>query len=395
MRFPGERIDGKIGRIDWESGGNAEGRLERLADLLEWKKLTLGWIKRIFEKLGRAKSMSQAREGEKLPIAIIGGGMAGLVAGRTLQERGVRMEGFDKGGRPGGRVATRLANGVHQFDHGAQYFTVRDARVQAWVDGWLREGFVAIWRGRIVSVDEPGVFVDTEARKRYVGMPRMNRIGELLLGDVVWRWRTKVVGVRGEGMETGEVRYWLRDEGGVEYGPYGGLIWNCPPAQVAAMVPEGCAWRGELGKVEMLPCWAVLLRLETHWYVPFDGAFVNRGGLGWIARDSSKPGRPLGQDQWVLHATAEWTREHLEAEEDWVVGSMIEEAERMMKRAMPARVESMAHRWLYSRPSEPLVEAALWDGRLRLGACGDWCGAARVEGAWLSGMGMAERVLDS
>ncbi len=60
-------------------------------------------------------------------IAVIGAGIAGLACARTLAQAGHRVAVFEKSWRPGGRMATR-ASPFGGFDHGAQYFTVRDAR---------------------------------------------------------------------------------------------------------------------------------------------------------------------------------------------------------------------------------------------------------------------------
>ena len=59
---------------------------------------------------------------------VIGGGLAGLIAAGRLRDAGRDVVVFDKGRRPGGRANTR-EHDVHRFDHGAQFFTVRDPRV--------------------------------------------------------------------------------------------------------------------------------------------------------------------------------------------------------------------------------------------------------------------------
>ena len=58
----------------------------------------------------------------------------------------------------------------------------------------------------------------------------------------------------------------------------------------------------------------------------------------------------------------------------------------------PAHVE--AHRWRHATPEPALKERCLWDAALAVGAAGDWCGGPRIEGAWLSGQALAERVLE-
>ena len=60
-------------------------------------------------------------------FAIIGAGMAGISAARTLVQAGHRVSVFEKSRGAGGRMATRETP-FGNFDHGAQYFTVRDPR---------------------------------------------------------------------------------------------------------------------------------------------------------------------------------------------------------------------------------------------------------------------------
>lgn len=64
-------------------------------------------------------------------IAIVGAGMAGIACARTLVQAGHTVTVFEKSRGVGGRMATR-DSAFGTFDHGAQYFTVRDPRfVQA------------------------------------------------------------------------------------------------------------------------------------------------------------------------------------------------------------------------------------------------------------------------
>ena len=65
-----------------------------------------------------------------LNIAIIGAGIAGITAARTLVQAGHHVHVFEKSRGAGGRMSTRDSN-VGTFDHGAQYFTVRDPRFEA------------------------------------------------------------------------------------------------------------------------------------------------------------------------------------------------------------------------------------------------------------------------
>jgi len=67
-------------------------------------------------------------------IAVIGAGMAGIACARTLVQAGHRVTVFEKSRGAGGRMATRRSE-FGGFDHGAQFFTVRDERFQSCASG--------------------------------------------------------------------------------------------------------------------------------------------------------------------------------------------------------------------------------------------------------------------
>ena len=82
-------------------------------------------------------------------VAVIGAGISGLVCARLLVEHGMEVTVFEKSRGIGGRMSTRRSPEGYHFDHGAQYFTVREERFRRYVDSWAAEGLVARWEGRI------------------------------------------------------------------------------------------------------------------------------------------------------------------------------------------------------------------------------------------------------
>ena len=85
-------------------------------------------------------------------VGVIGAGLSGLMAARTLQLAGLEVVAFDKGRRAGGRANTR-EHSDYRFDHGAQFFTVRDEALGPHLQGWQREGLVQEWGGRLVRIE--------------------------------------------------------------------------------------------------------------------------------------------------------------------------------------------------------------------------------------------------
>ena len=131
-----------------------------------------------------------------------------------------------------------------------------------------------------------------------------------------------------------------------------------------------------------------MLGLDGPLPVDFDAAFIRKGALSWIARNSSKPGRS-GGEAWTVHASPEWSKVHLEAPHAEVTRALTREffREAGLPEMLPAHAQ--AHRWRYALPEPPLDSRCLYDPALGIGAAGDWCAGPRVEGAYLSGVAAA------
>jgi predicted NAD/FAD-dependent oxidoreductase len=171
------------------------------------------------------------------------------------------------------------------------------------------------------------------------------------------------------------------------------VLVTIPPAQAVPLLTEAGELAHQARKVTMKPCWAVLLGFAGPVPVEFDAAFINVGSLAWVARNSSKPGRS-GGEAWVLHASADWSRQHLERDAAEVVDLLRTEfARRWVGSNLPNVMHAEAHRWRYAQPENPLEDAYLFDEDQQIGIAGDWCDGPCIEGAFLSGMELAERIL--
>lgn len=320
-------------------------------------------------------------------LAIIGAGIAGLTAARRCQAGGLAVTVFDKGRSPGGRISSRHTDLNLRFDHGAQYFTVSDKRFEQQVGEWVEKGWVGEWTGRIVQL-QAGQITDRPPQKRFVGVPRMSAIADGLSRELTVLCKTAISKI------THELTGWtLRDDAGVSHGPFDSLILAIPGPQVASLlvnhpVAEECK------KILMEPCWTVMVAFEDRIPVGFDGAFVEHSPLGWIARNSSKPGRTGELDHWVLQATPKWSEQHLESNPDQVIDDLLEAFAGSAGRTLPKTHLKIAHRWRYARGASPEgTTGFLHHAESKLSLIGDWLNDGRVEGAFLSGWEAAGSVL--
>jgi len=301
---------------------------------------------------------------------------------------------FDKGRRPGGRASTRRAEigGVEVgFDHGAQYFTVRDQRIVERVQRWEAEGVARRWEGRIAVLGDFGSIESYSETTRYVGVPGMNAICQHLARDQDTR-----CGVTVGRLERSTEGLSVLDRHGQSLGEFDMAVVTAPSIQTASLLVDASP---ELTKraasVVMKPCWALMAAFEPRIEVPYDGAFVNRGPLSWIARASSKPERAPKPERWVLHASAAWSSEHLEDASEVVLPRLLGAFFDATGVAHQEPIWALAHRWRYALAENPLADGALFDASARIAVCGDWTHGNRVEGALLAGFAAARRVAEA
>jgi predicted NAD/FAD-dependent oxidoreductase len=325
---------------------------------------------------------------KRLRIGVVGAGITGLWASRVLQEQGHAVVVFDKGRRPGGRLATRRAGSL-SFDHGAQYFTVKSESFRRQVQSWLADGVVAEWTGRIGSLAAGRISTSEGGTQRYVGRPGMSALARHLAEGLEIHSRIRVAAAT----EIGDA-WRLTAEEGTVLGEFDVTLVTVPAPQAEPLLAGHPGLASAAGRARLRPCWAVLAAFEQTLDVPLDGVFVEHPILSWAARDSSKPGRPAGEN-WVLHASAEWSEAHLEDDPRAVTSELLSGFADALDRKLPPPTYTDAHRWRYALPDPPLQEPCLFDERTRLGAGGDWCGGPRIEGAFRSGAALADRVLAS
>ena len=320
-------------------------------------------------------------------VAVIGAGMAGLVCARTLMDHGFPVTVFEKSRGVGGRMATRRSDEL-QFDHGAQYFTVRDRRFGRYVKSWIDDGIVARWQAPVVVLKHGRIEEPTEETERFVALPGMNAICRHLATDLDVRLETRVLPLQRRD------RVWrLESEKGEALGAFDLAMVTAPPLQSAELLQELPHLAAQARQVGMRPCWAVMLALEHSLNLPWEGAFVHDSPLSWVACNGRKPGRQPGPETWVLHASSDWSRAHLDATQESAAHDLVTAFwEAIGRKPTPVRM-CVAHRWRFALPPKPLPDRCLFNPSQGVGACGDWCAGPRVEGAFLSGAAAAGRIM--
>jgi predicted NAD/FAD-dependent oxidoreductase len=315
-------------------------------------------------------------------VVVIGAGIAGLLAASSLQAAGRNVLVLEKGRGVGGRMATRRQEDV-VFDHGAQFFTVREPRFEQWVARWRASGAVTEWcRG--FAGEEGG-------EPRYRGTSGMTTAPKFLASGLDVRLEQRVTALARQGAG------WRVMLAGGTTEDATAVILTAPLPQSLALLEAGGVQMPvealrELGGVRYESCLAVLVTLDGSGAIPSPGAVrLREGPLSWLADNQVKgiSGRPSV----TLHASAAFSQARWNDDRDAIARDLLDAARPWLG---SARVRSyQVHGWLYSRPVTivPRPFLAVPEQSTLILAGDAFGGPSRVEGAALSGLSAAEYLL--
>lgn len=325
-------------------------------------------------------------------VAIVGAGLAGLACAAELTRRGASVTVFEQDSVPGGRAATRVTEHGN-FDFGAQFFTAQNHRFEAIAAGWTGAGLVKPWSGRMVAFSGGRLIEQTAKHMRQVGVPAMGEIARHLAIGIDVRLSTTI-----EHVETRSGLWQLHasDRRTLAVRGFDALVMATPSPQAAVLLKGQSALVDKIAAVQWVPCWAAMVSLVRSSGAGFAAAFVNDDPiLGWVSCDSAKPGReriPGVAERWVLHAKPRWSQDYIDMAPEQAGQWLLRAFSARLGRALKPRALT-AYCWRHAIPVNPLSQTCLWDSKRRVGFAGDWCGGPRLEGAYLSGLALAEAMI--
>jgi len=314
-------------------------------------------------------------------ILIIGAGISGLLCATELQQRGFSVRVLDKGRGLGGRMATRRMAGG-RLDHGAQYFTVRDARLQSYVDQWLAAGVIKEWFRHLPEDTNP------EGYPRYCGVDGMTDVPKHLAKDLDVRNSQQVTEL------ARDTDVWMARTASGDTFLARHLVITAPLPQALNLL-EMTGLRYANGKTEALRAVRYEKGLSTLAILDGPSGIAAPGGikipeapLTWIG-DNQQKGISPSVSAITIHADADFAEKYWDSPDEIRGPLMLAAAEPHIRANV---VEYNCHRWGFTTPINPWPEMYYQNKGLKLTLAGDAFGGARIEGAALSGIEAAAAV---
>lgn len=341
------------------------------------------------------RSTKQVMNYKYVDVAIVGAGLAGVAAAGDMITAGESVLLIEKSRGIGGRMATRRHEKT-RIDHGAQFFTARTKRFQAFVDQLLNQGVITVWANGFPLLMDGVVTPRPDGHPRYACVAGMSDLAKALLpvgAEVLTN--TTVTSV--VPLQSGAVD-------GARYEVLGGdstvclardVVFNMPPiqlCQVAAAV-LGDEDVAQLRSVTMEPCWAMGGCLSEEISLDAVAIECKHEVLGWISRNHTRRPESDISVSIVVHASGPWSTAHLDAERA-DVRAALESAMSEIGLPLIWDGDPFIHRWRYAKPAVSLdADYFVSTASTGIYGIGDWCQGGRVEGAICSGWLISEHLL--
>lgn len=315
-------------------------------------------------------------------VLIIGAGISGLLCATELRKADKSVRILDKGRGLGGRMATRRMAGG-RLDHGAQYFTVRDSRLQAYADDWLAAGIIKEWF-RNLPEDS-----DTDGHPRYCGTTGMTDVPKHLAKELDVCNSQQVIEL------SRDAGRWIACTASGDSFLSKHLVITSPlPQTINLLDATGLSYAkgvsDSLRAVRYERGLATLAILDGASGLPKPGGIkIHERPLTWIA-DNQQKGISPDVSAITIHADADFAEAHWDSPNEVRGPLMLDAAASYFSANI---LEYDCHRWGFTTPINPWFDPYFQNVDLQLTLAGDSFGGARVEGAALSGIEAAEAVL--
>ncbi len=315
-------------------------------------------------------------------VLIIGAGISGLLCATELRKAGKSVCVLDKGRGLGGRMATRRMVGG-RLDHGAQFFTVRDARLQAYVNAWLEAGIIKEWFRHLPEDSNP------DGYPRYCGKQGMTDVPKFLAKELEVYTSQQVTEL------SRDTDLWLARTASGDSFVGRHLVITAPLPQALNLL-DMTGLRYANGQADALRAvryergLATLAILDGASGLPEPGGMkLREAPLSWIG-DNQQKGISPDVSAITIHADAAFAEAHWDSPNELRGRLMLEAAAPYLNAEV---VEFNCHRWGFTIPINPWPEPCFHNPGLKLTLAGDSFGGARIEGAALSGIEAAQGIL--
>lgn len=321
-------------------------------------------------------------------VAVVGAGMAGLGAARTLHAAGIECTIFEQSSDLGGRVATRRIDGF-AFDHGATIISPRGSPLEHVMrEDIPTEDLMLIEKPIYLHVDGRVTPVDPEhSVQRYTYRNGIDTLAELLAEGIAVRRNVRVEKLAEDG-----AHYVVQED------RFSHVVLTPPLPQTIELlktVGDRRAFAGSQYRKTISVMFGIDQEVERPYHALLD---PNQSRpLTWVSIESVKvPGHvraPEGHAAIVAQMSARYSRYSFDRPDEDIYAETWLDVQRALALVDAKVVVKSIKRWEYSHAANTVsFESAHRRGE-RLVVAGDGFSGARTQQAYESGIHAASFIL--
>ncbi|KAM4721513.1 renalase-like [Rhinophrynus dorsalis] len=344
-------------------------------------------------------------------VAIIGGGISGLVCAARLSQLGLaNTTVFDTGKNgPGGRCSSRYLNiggKIHIFDHAVQFFTVSDPRFAKIVSFLHTKKAVKVWSGKLVRLKKGVSPTEVKNMQMFIGTSGMQSVPKCLSSLLHLEGNKWVSSVHWDHL----VKKWkVDDHGWFDYlvVAHNGkcadrLMANSgvPKIHNLLRVKFGPVLSPKTSVMQLCSLWVLLVAFSSKLGLDYVAAFVEHPDISWIGNNTAKYSTDNHLECWTIistktfGATHKVPQEHIPPSKEkevihLLLNGLAEATGLERKNITPCFTKVQL--WGAANPLNVLQgEGCAFQASHNVGICGDWLVSPCIEGAAVSGLNLAE-----
>ncbi len=324
-------------------------------------------------------------------VGIVGAGMAGLGAARTLVASGHEVVVFEKSRGFGGRCATRRVNG-YVFDTGATIVSpLKSPLEEVMLNDLSTEGLVVVDKpifmhsfGRITAVDP-----QRGAPTRYAYQEGMNTLGKRLADGLDVRLETRV-----EGLEQ------PKDGGYALGGETFDAVVLTPPLPQTEEILEQSGIKAKLGNSRYRMCLSIMLGFDRPLEKPYHALLDpdQSQPLTWLSLETVKvPGpfrAPEGHSAVVAQMSARYSRYSFEKDDEKIIKDTVVDVSRILGKEFGSPTVAGVMRWRFSHVSNTLSFESVNMLGSKIVIASDGLVGARLQHAYETGIRAARHLME-
>lgn len=334
-------------------------------------------------------------------IGIIGAGLSGLTAGRLLTRAGHEVTVFEKSSGFGGRMATRYAGNAPEtkLDHGLSYFKAESPEFKEFVNELREKNLVQTWGTNFLTFNGENLLQQNPNDPDtilYTSTNGMNQIGKYLSRWVDVNENSMVGGLTSIGKNRLKKRSWMINMTSSKAFNFDAVIIALPAPQaygiLGTTIDEVNTLKivRQLDEINYRPSFSLMATYGDTEIPAWQGIVCRNSLLDFISNEALKR-QNKQESSFVLHANAEFSRNHRDGDNEQVSREMLAEFSKIAGGWAASPKWHQLHFWRYSRPeksiSKPFFE--LEDDESPLVLIGDYYSGNSVENAFQSGYDLA------